>query len=200
MSHLKKLLAQHGISQTDLANMLGRDKSVITNLFQGKRQLKADEAALIAQHTGVPVAQILGLEEASGGFREAPALIPFQHEPKHWKKNNNVVRKDGKFFLEVSDRLDYSAKSYVLEVQDNSLNLMGIIEGDLVISELSRACKPGQVVVVQHYQGAGAKTLLRKYEPPLLLAHSTSAAFPPLDTERDDVRLVSPVLKLIRSY
>ena len=200
MSHLKQLLAQHNITQTGLARILGRDKSVVTNLFQGKRQLKADEAALIAAHIGVPVARIIGLvERTDSGFMEPPMLIPFQHEPEHCRKSANVVKKDGKFYLEAAES-SYSPKAYALEAQDDSMNLSGILPGDIVISELDRACKPGQIVIAQHYQGQGAKTITRRYQPPFLMPHSTQAAFKPISLEKDEARLVSPVLRLVRMY
>lgn len=199
--HLKQLLAKHGLTQTDLAHLLGRDKSVITNLFQGKRQLKAQEAALIARHIGVPVAQVMGLAEGRGsGLAEPPALIPFQHEPMQGKKLPNVVKKEGKFFLEVDETAGYSTKAYALEISDEAMNMAGILPGDIIISEMDRPCKSGQVVVAQHYQGRGAKTIVRKYEPPFLMAHSTSTGFAPLNVKQDDVRLVSPLLKLIRIF
>lgn len=199
LQHLKALLGKHGITQTELARMLGRDKSVITHLFQGKRQLKASEAALIAKHIGVPVAQVMGLLERMGEFHEPPALIPFQHEPVQGKKLPGVVRKEGKFFLEV-EAASFSTKAYALEIRDDSMNMAGILPGDLAISEMDRPCKAGQVVIAQHYQGRGAKTIVRKYEPPFLVAHSTSSSFVPLNTKQDDVRLVSPLLKLIRVF
>lgn len=199
--HLKQLLAKHGISQTDLAQILGRDKSVITNLFQGKRQLKASEAALIARHIGVPVAEILGIRESQEkDFAEAPILIPFQHEPQQGKKLPGVVKKEGKYFLEVTTGGSYSSKSYALEVVDTSMNLAGILPGDVVISELDRTCKPGQVVIAQHYRGRGAQTIIRSFGPPFLLPHSTDAVYKPLHIQEDDVRIVSPLLKLLRSF
>jgi transcriptional regulator with XRE-family HTH domain len=202
LSHLKQLLARHGISQTDLARILGRDKSVITNLFQGKRQLKADEAMLIATHIGVPVTQILGIKEPPlyGQFNEPPLLIPFQHEPELNKKRSGVVKKDGKFYLEADEGSSYSPKTYALEARDDSMTLAGILPGDIVISEMDRPCKPGQLVVAQHYHGRGAKTILRTYDPPFLMPHSMSASFKPLSLEKDEVRLVSPVLKLMRVF
>lgn len=202
MSHLKQLLGRHGINQTNLAQILGRDKSVVTNLFQGRRQLKAEEAMLIARHIGVPVTQILGIREttAARALAEPPVLIPFQHEPERCKKHANVVKKDGKFFLETEESAGYSRKAYALEVRDESMNLSGILPGDIVISELDRPCKPGQTVIAQHYQGRGAKTIIRKYTPPFLMSHSTAASFQPLSLEKDEARLVSPVLKLIRVF
>ncbi len=198
--HLKKLLAKHGISQTELAAILGRDKSVITNLFQGKRQLKADEAASIAEHLGVTVAQVMGLkEQAAQGFSEPSVLIPFQHPPVASKKTKGVVQKGGKFFLET-ENAGYTDKVYALEMRDNSMNLAGILAGDILISELDQPYKNGQVVVAQHYQKNGAVTIVRSFSPPFLIAHSTSQEFVPLQLENDDIRVVSPVLKLIREF
>lgn len=198
MSHLKQLLAKNGISQTDLARLLRRDKAVITNLFQGKRQLKAEEAMVIASHIGVPVAQILGMHEPRG-LAEPAVLIPFQAEPEVSKRSAGVVKKDGKFFLEVNER-SVSPKTFALEVSDDSMNLAGIMKGDIVISELDRPYKSGQIVIAQHYQGRGARTLIRKYDAPLLLPYSTVPTFKPLRMDETNARIVSPVLKLIRTY
>lgn len=201
MSHLKKLLEKHGITQTELARILGRDKSVVTNLFHGRRQLKADEAMLIAAHLGVPVTQILGVREGeAAAFAEPAQLIPFQHEPELCRKQSNVVKKDGQFFLEVGEGEGYSPKAYALEMRDDSMNLSGILAGDIVISELDRPCKPEQIVVAQHYQGRGAKTIIRKYVPPFLMPHASAPAFRPLSLDSGEARLVSPVLKLIRLF
>ena len=197
--HLKQLMNKHGMSQTDLAKILGRDKSVITNLFQGKRQLKAQEATLIARHIGVSVTQILG-EERAAGMSEPAVLIPFQHEPVHNRKADSVIQKSGKFYLKAEESAGYTSKTYALEMRDDSMNLAGILPGDILISELDRACKEGQIVIAQYYFGKGAQTVVRKFEPPFLLPHSTSNAFKPLSNEQDDVRVVSPVLKLIRVF
>lgn len=198
MSPLKQLLTKHGITQTDLAGILGRDKSVVTNLFQGKRQLKAEEATKIADYIGVSVTQILGVRDS--GLAEPALLIPFQQEPVHAKKSSGVVKKEGKFYLEVEGGGSYSPKAYALEVRDDSMQLAGILTGDVVISELDKPCKPGQIVIAQHYQGRGAKTLIRTYDPPFLTPHAIGGGFKPLNVDGDDVRLVSPVLKLIRAF
>lgn len=197
MGNLKELLARHGMSQTELARLLGRDKSVVTLLLQGKRQLKAEEALLIAQALSVPVAEVIGnaKNDAPSQVNEG-MLIPFQHEPLATKKAKDVIAKGGKYYLQESGH--FSAKAYALEVRDDSMNLAGVLEGDIIVAELDKPCKAGQLVVVQHYGRGGAKTLIRRYQPPFLMAHSTNAAFGPLHEEEDDVRIVSPVLKLVR--
>lgn len=189
--NLKALLKQHGVSQAELARLLSRDKSVVTNLLQGKRQLKLEEARVIAEHLGIRVNDILG--EKPEGF-EAPALIPFQHAPERTRKSKHIVEKDGKFYLE--DQGD--PKAYALEIKDDSLNLAGYLPGDIVVSVLDKKCKKGDVVVVQHYLESGAETILRIYQPPYLQPHSTNPHYRSLHEQEDDVRLVSPVVKLVR--
>ncbi len=202
MSHLKKLLSKHGLTQTDLAHLLKRDKAVVTNLFQGKRQLKADEAAIIASHLGITVADVMGIQERgkSKGFGEMPVLIPFQQDPQKVKKHPNVVRKGGKFYLEASEIAVHSKDAFAVEVSDDGMNMSGIFAGDIVISDMARMCRVGQIVIAQHYQGRGAKTVIRKYEPPYLLPHSSSQGFKPLSLDSGEARAVSPVLKLIRVF
>ncbi len=194
---LRNLLKKHGISQTELAGLLGRDKAVITNLLQGRRTLKAEEAVTIARHLGIDVAQLLGEKPSRGGIAEPEALIPFRQPPTKAKRNAQIVEKGGKHYLRDSG-MQAAGKAYALEVKDDSLALLGFMPGDIVISELDTACKAGQVVVVQHYKGASAETILRKYEPPFLMPYSASAGFRPLHEKQDNVRLVSPVLKLVR--
>lgn len=200
LTHLKQLLTMHGIRQADLARILGRDKSVVTNLFQGKRQLKANEAALIARHIGVPVAQVLGMVECSDTGRSGPMLlIPFLHSPERANTNADIVRKEGKFYMEIDGR-GLSSKAYALEVEDDSMSLLGIVAGDIVICECDRPCKPGQIVVARHGRGQAAKTVIRQYEPPLLVPHSRTPSFRPISLEGDDAQLVSPLVKLIRVF
>ncbi len=194
--NLKRLLDTHGITQTELARLLNRDKSVVTNLLQGKRQLKADEATLIAQRVNIPIGELLGMESAAAGVSES-CLIPFQCEPARTRASKQVVQKEGKFYLEETGY--YSNKAYALEARDDSLNLAGILAGDIIIAELDSPCRAGQIVVAQHYDDNGsAETLLRKYAPPFLLPHSTDPSFAPLSLENDNIRVVSPVIKLIR--
>lgn len=192
---LKTLLKEKGVQQTELAVLLGRDKAVITNLLQGKRHLKAEEAVIIAKYLGVPVTRLLG-EKAVPGKAAEPVLIPFQHAPVMLKKSRQVIEKGGKYYIEDSSAA--SAKTYALEVRDDALNLSGILPGDVVICQADGKARKGQIVVAQHYQGRGAETILRKYEPPYLMPHSANPAHKPLSEKEHDVRVVAPVIKLIR--
>lgn len=199
MARLKELLNEHGITQAELARLLKRDRAVMTNLMYGRRTLKADEAVKIANYIGVPVTDILGVEEFSCGLAE-PAMIPFQHAPSTGaRKSRHIVKKKGAYFLEVERSA--SPKLFAVEVRDDSLNLAGFLPGDIAIADMDRPVAEGDVVAVQHYhEEDDAQTILRRYAPPMLLPHSTQPQFLPLKERNKSVRVVAPVVKLIRFF
>jgi transcriptional regulator with XRE-family HTH domain len=51
---IREGLKRPGKSQTGLAAALGRDKSAVSNIVKGKRQVKAHEIPLIADYLGLP--------------------------------------------------------------------------------------------------------------------------------------------------
>lgn len=61
--HLKQQLVEKNKTQADMARLLGRDKSAITNLLKGKRELKAQEVILLAEFLDLTVGQVLGVEK-----------------------------------------------------------------------------------------------------------------------------------------
>lgn len=193
--HLKSLLAKHGVTQTQLAKWLGRDKSVVTNLLQGRRLLKAHEAALIARELNIEINEIFGGEAPSSGVSEHEGWIAFQHAPKT-PNAPHILQRGGKFYVE--DGTIRHPKAYALQVRDNSLDLLGILEGDIVISQMDLPVQIGKIAVIQHYVGAGAQTLLRKFTGTVLTAHSSDKNHQDFAADDPAIRIVSPVLKLLR--
>lgn len=208
MKHLKELLVAKGKTQTELAGVLNRDKSAITNLLQGKRQLKADEVVKIAAFLQVSEAEVLGIQPSAVSTtprRPHPspqafgenAKIPFYGAPSAAiQTSKQIVQEKDSYYFEANHEVNN--KTYALEVQDNSMNLQGFMPGDVVISEMELPCKAGDVVIVQKYDNDAAETLLRYYKPPFLEAYSTDGSFERLHEERGNVRLISPVIRLIR--
>lgn len=78
MEHLRILIKSRGVTQTQLARVLGRDKSAITNLLQGKRQLKAEEVIKIAQFMNISEAEVLGRPAPDQGLSmpQPPVMAP----------------------------------------------------------------------------------------------------------------------------
>lgn len=203
MKHLKELLVRHNVTQTALARVLERDKSAITNLLNGKRQLKADEVIKIAGFLNISELEVLGVDtdgnksNVENDTSDEYRWIPFQTPPTVEAQKSQLVTQEGDYFY-FYDGGTASEKTYALEVMSNALVLSGIMIGDIVISELDKPVKSGDIVVVQHYTNNETETLLRKYQPPYLVPHSSNPEFKRLHEERSNVHIISPVVKLVR--
>lgn len=198
MIHLKELLVAKNKTQSELAAVLGRDKSAITNLLRGKRQLKAHEVPIIAHFLNVSEAEVLGINPP--GMSE-PTRVRFQGAPsvEMLRSGQLIEEDDGAFYLDGLDQV--SVQCYALEVQDAGLDLAGILPGDIAICDPSRRCENGNIVVVQIYEHHGtAKTVLRKYQPPFLNIESTREGFERLHEDRANVAIIAPVVRMIRIY
>lgn len=204
MDHLRELLIRCNVSQTELAKVLNRDKSAITHLLQGKRHLKAEEVVKIATFLNVSELEVLGIKKhepieykTETSVPDEQQWIPFQTPPSLELQRSNYVIQQGEFFY-FYDGSSATDKSYALEVNSNALVLSGFMIGDVIISELDKEIRPGDVVVVQHFNNNQSETLLRKYQPPYLVPHSSNPEFKRLHEERSNVRMISPVIKLVR--
>ena len=207
MKHLKALLVAKGKTQSQLAEVLGRDKSAITNMLQGKRQLKASEIPVIAAFLGVHETQVLGLAEpeptppqpSQTPSMQEPQPVPFQGTPSQQAlTSGTVIHQNGRYF--APSPAEPNEHHYMLEAKDDSLNLAGVLIGDLLLCDPVRAPQDGDLVVVQHYQEDGtAHTLLRGYQPPFLEVASTNPKHAKLHEERANVSIVATVIRLTRS-
>lgn len=135
------------------------------------------------------------------GLNESPG-IPFRHAPKTLLQSGThpqILHKQDTYYL-AGVKAD-SEHSYALEVKDNSLNLSGFMIGDVVISALDAPCEGARFVIAQLYDDNDrAETLIRAWQPPYLMPHSTDPGFRPIDTNEVDVRIVSPILKKISLF
>ncbi len=197
MAYLKRLLKEHSVTQADLARLLGRDRSAITHLMYGRRRLKADEALLIAKYLRVPVTEVLGLGRESG-FSET-GMVPFHHAPAvKTRRSRHVVRKNEQYFLDIREH--FSDEAFAMDVRDGSLDLHGILPGDIIISEMNGQYRDGDIVVMQHYKDDGSETILRLYQPPMLVPRSMDRSYMGFHEKDESIRIVSPVARLIRLY
>jgi plasmid maintenance system antidote protein VapI len=63
--HLRGLMSKAGVSQADLAKVLNKTPAVVTNLFNGVRELKAQEVIRISAWLGKSVGEIMGQNKLS---------------------------------------------------------------------------------------------------------------------------------------
>lgn len=182
MQHLRELLKRKGVKQVQLAGLLGRDKSAITNLLQGKRQLKASEVVKIAEFLGVTEAEVLGKEKPADATMADSGRTGFVVAPS------------------ATSQPGGSDKSQLLIVPDNAMNLSGILQGDHLSYDEVTSAKSGDIIVVEFKDGETTTQSLRKYQPPFLVPHSSESHHQKLHEDRASVKLIGSVTQLIRNY
>lgn len=188
----KSALRKSGKTSADLAEAIGRDRAVISRIMNGHQALSLEYAKLIAAALGVPLDELLrrsgALEEPDAqvfrlGFSESDA-IPFVHRGA-----------EDRAAPAIAQALGARTGVDIWQIRTAALSLMGYMPGDqmLVDTLAAERVRPGDVVVAQLYDNArgSAATLLRRFEPPVLVSAS-------MDPEERRVHVVDGVNVVIR--
>ncbi|MFM2421884.1 MAG: Helix-turn-helix domain [Pseudomonadota bacterium] len=191
-NRLKQVRIAAGWTQGRLGNAVGLDHSAISKIEQGRKSLRADEAAKIAEVLGVPVSAVIGISDEAdqrGGFSsstattyEAPPGDPFL--PLR-TQNHDLVRMIG-----------------------DSLDALQIQNGDILVVDRSstaiKSVKPLDLVHVQyHFDEANfskAVSLILQYVPPrLLITNSRKSNQPPINMDAEDAQILGVVVSKHRA-
>lgn len=166
-----------GVTADQIAAVLGRDRSVVSKILSGKQRMTLDWARAFAEVLQVPLATVLekaGVTDAptaqkvTPGFAESD-VAPFVAGPGLGEAAQ--VRSAAAVFGERNG-VD------VWRVKGHSMALGGYLEGDFILVDTHAAdrARPGDVVIAQIYSPTGTTTVLRRFEPPVLLAASANPA------------------------
>lgn len=174
---LKKRLRIAGKTSADLAQAIGRDRAVVSRIMNGHQVPTIEQARIIAAALDLDLPVVLeriGLVDApvaqafQPGFAEsdAAAWIP------------GPVLAEGAPVRSVADALGQRPGVDVWRVKSRAMALAGLLEGDFFLLDTHAAerARPGDVVVAQVYTRSGATTVLRRFEPPVLVACSCDPA------------------------
>lgn len=163
-----------GVTAEDIAAKLGRDRSVVSRIYVGRQPMSLDQAQVFAEVLNVPIEQVLqkagtltenNAGRALRGFCEGDAT-------PYTPKALDVAR-----FLTIEQALGGARPGIdVWQCNTRAVEQMGLMPGDfmLVDTHQSERTSQGDIVVAQVYdntQGA-AKTVVRRHEPPVLVAAS----------------------------
>lgn len=165
-----------GVTAGDIAARMGRARSNISNIYSGNQRMSLDWAKVFAEMLNQPLDEVLrraGVLDDSGasaaplGFREGDA-VPWQGRGGADEKITNAA----KFFGGGRPGVD------IWTVRSTAMALGGYLPGDqmLVDTHQSERCRAGDVVIAQVYNRHTAETVLRRYEPPVLVAASGDPA------------------------
>lgn len=163
-----------GVTAEDIARRAGRVRSAVSHIYSGRQRMNLEWATAFADALGVPLSLVL---EKAG---IAPEQTTRQLSP-------GFADSDAVAWVGPSGGDDRSVHALAIahgarpgvdvwQVRTAALALMGYMPGDwfLLDTNQSERIRAGDVVVAQVYDNnrGTAITVLRRYEPPVLVAAS----------------------------
>lgn len=168
----KKRQKEVGVTAEEIAREAGRTRSNVSHILNGHQKMSLDWARAFAKVLDVPLDEVMrragisGPEEAqriAPGFAESDAA-PFVGQGGDQYKTKEVAACFG------GDRPGMD----IWHVTSDAMSLRGYWPGDRLLVDMraSESCRAGDVVIAQVYnrQRAAAETVLRLFEPPVLVA------------------------------
>lgn len=164
-----------GLTSFDLGEVIGRDRSVISKFLNGHQRMTLAQAQALADALGVPQAEMIekaGLADAPTARQFAPGFA--ESDAAAWIPQGAGDRPVPSIAAAMGQRPGID----VWQVRSGAMAIMGYMPGDfmLVDTHIAERTRPGDVVIAQVYDHARgtATTLLRRFEPPVLVAASAS--------------------------
>lgn len=161
-----------GITADQIASVLGRDRSVVSKILAGRQKMTLEWAKAFSEALQVPIAIVL---EKAGVTDEptAKAITPgfAESDAAPWKPQGFEDRKP----QAIAEAFGARAGVDVWQVKGSAMCGAGLLPGDFMLVDTHQAerVKPGDTVIAQVYARNGtAKTVLRRWMPPVLLSVS----------------------------
>lgn len=169
-----------GVTADDIAKAMGRSRSNVSHILNGHQRMSLEWAQAFAQVLQVPVATVLekaGTLEPAAAQQIAPGFTESDAAPWVAGPGLSVALSPVR---SIAEALGAKPGVDIWRVKSRAMALSGLLEGDfmLVDTHLSERVKPGDVVVAQIYSHSTgtATTVLRRFEPPVLVASSLDPA------------------------
>lgn len=181
-----------GVTAEDIARRMGRSRSNVSHILNGKQRMSLEWAKAFADTLGVPIAVILEKAGATDGSTARQLQPGFaEGDAAAWTPKGAEDRQ----VPMIATALGARAGVDVWQIRTAALALMGYMPGDymLIDTHAAERSRAGDVVVAQVYDNkkGTAMTVLRRLEPPVLVAAS-------MDPEDGRVHVVDGVNVVIR--
>lgn len=164
-----------GVTAEDIAREMGRSRVNVSHILTGRQRMSLDWAKAFAKVLQVPLATVLekaGVTDAPTAQQLAPGFAESDAAPFTLGPAGGV----GLTVKTVAEALGGGRPGVdVWRVKSGALALAGFLPGDFLLVDQHAAdrARAGDVVVAQVYQRNGtAMTVLRRFEPPVLVAAS----------------------------
>jgi SOS-response transcriptional repressor LexA len=163
-----------GVTAEHIARRMGRSRSNVSHILTGKQRMSLDWAQAFADVLEVPVAEVLahaGAIEPARAIQLQPGFT--ESDAAAWIPGPGLA--EGATVKAIASALGADRPGIdVWQVKSRAMVLAGLLEGDymLVNTHQSERAQAGDIVIAQVYSRTGATTVLRRFEPPVLLADS----------------------------
>lgn len=183
-SWFKQRHREVGITQAELAALMGKAPTFLTRIYNGTQELRLAEAKKIASALRAPLSDVLVRAGVAQGVDTEVQTLDrpsFSQPPPQ----NDLVPSDA-FAPTLEPR---SNSQHAWTVQSTQLCDAGYQMGDHIVVDVNVKPAPGDVVVahIHDWKSGTSQTALRIFEPPYLLtAHPGSHREKPvmIDNER----------------
>lgn len=165
-----------GVTADQIAERLGRDRSLVSRIYVGRQKMTLEQAKVFATSLDQPLEVVLqkaGITDTSTahkvsiGFSEGD-VVPFVTKQGTQPKAMTTAETLGGGRPGVN----------IWKVGSDAMIMQGYLPNDFILvdEKSTHTCKAGDVVLAQVFNGktATANTLLRRYEPPVLVSATTN--------------------------
>ncbi len=171
----KRRLRLRDMTSDDLAKAIGRDRAVVSRIMNGHQLMTLDQAKIVADQFQVDVSEVL----LRSGLADAPVAQAMQpgfseSDAAAWIPAPDLA--GAREVPTIALALGGGPGVDIWRVKSQAMALAGMLAGDFMLVDTHQAerVRAGDVVVAQVYTRTGATTVLRRYEPPVLVAASAN--------------------------
>lgn len=165
-----------GVTADVIAAALGRDRSAVSKILSGKQRMSLEWARVFAEVLQVPLSIVLekaGVADAPTAQQMTPGFADSDAAP--WRAGPKMA--EDATVRGVAQTLGADRPGVdVWRVKGAAMALGGLLSGDFILvdTHASERARQGDIVVAQLYRAGDAVTVLRRFEPPVLVAASAA--------------------------
>ena len=198
---------KRGLSQKALAERAGMNQQKIHLLENQQQSLRVEQVPAIARALGVKPVDILPeffVEDRSipGEVSDVEAE-PFDLDTLPAAPPPGVhvspPRPDAAIAKAIDILIDNNPDRHAFTLRSRALELEGYKPGDILIIDMKKPPRNGEIVCAQIYAGLDATTVFRQYMPPFLLPASRAKKYrEPLLVDNMRVKIMGTVIHTLR--
>lgn len=162
-----------GVTAEDISLKMGRSRSNVSHILNGHQRMSLEWAKAFAEVLQQPLDVILqkaGVTDSPTAQRAVPGFS--ESDAAAWVPGFGEANTIKPIAAALGERPGVD----VWRVNSRAMALAGLLEGDFMLVDTHQAerVRTGDVVIAQVYNRSGATTVLRRFEPPVLVAASTA--------------------------